>query len=216
MAYCRQCGAALPEETKFCPECGAPNTKETVHAEAAAPQTEPPIQNAGKAKKSILKRWWFWVLAVLVVGSVLSRPGGQKTPAPSQEQPKAAAAASPTPDVKPSEEPAPIPTAEAAQEPETETETVSESEIRPEVKEFLDAYETCMNEYVDFMQKYLKADAASMVSMMGDYYDILSRYTEFTDKMDAFDETELTDAELAYYIAVTGRVSQKMLTIAAG
>lgn len=41
------------------------------------------------------------------------------------------------------------------------------NEIRPEVKEFLDAYEACMDEYVDFMQKYMNADPSSMVPMMG-------------------------------------------------
>ena len=93
---------------------------------------------------------------------------------------------------------------------------MAESEIRPEVKEFLDAYEACMDEYVEFMQKYMNADPTSMVSMMSDYYSILTRYTEFAEKMDAFDESELTNAELAYYIEVTSRVSQKLLTVAGG
>ncbi len=34
--------------------------------------------------------------------------------------------------------------------------------------------------------------------------------------MDAFDESELTNAELAYYIEVTSRVSKKLLTVAGG
>jgi len=71
-----------------------------------------------------------------------------------------------------------------------------------------------MDEYVLFMQKYMSADANDMLSMMGDYYSILSRYTEFAEKLDAMDESELTDAELAYYIEVTGRVSQKLLSVA--
>ena len=64
------------------------------------------------------------------------------------------------------------------------------------------------------MQKYLNADPTSMVSMMGDYYSILARYTEFAEKIDAFDENELTNAELAYYLEVTNRVSQKLLRLA--
>ena len=64
------------------------------------------------------------------------------------------------------------------------------------------------------MQKYLNADPTSMVSMMGDYYSILARYTEFAEKIDAFDESELTNAELAYYLEVTNRVSQKLLRVA--
>ena len=97
--------------------------------------------------------------------------------------------------------------------PEPQTAAV-ENEIRPDVKEFLDAYEACMDEYVDFMQKYMNADPTSMVSMMGDYYSILARYTEFAEKIDAFDESELTNAELAYYLDVTNRVSQKLLSVA--
>ena len=50
--------------------------------------------------------------------------------------------------------------------------------------------------------------------MMGDYTRILTSYTEFAAKMDAFDENELTNAELAYYIEVTSRVSQKLLLVA--
>ena len=64
------------------------------------------------------------------------------------------------------------------------------------------------------MQKYLNADPTSMVSMMGDYYRILTRYTEFAEKIDAFDKSELTNAELAYYLEVTNRVSQKLLRVA--
>ena len=71
-----------------------------------------------------------------------------------------------------------------------------------------------MDEYVAFMQKYMKADPVSMIGMMGDYTRILTRYTEFAEKMDAFDEEDLTNAELAYYIEVTSRVSQKLLLVA--
>ena len=71
-----------------------------------------------------------------------------------------------------------------------------------------------MDEYVDFMEKYLNADPTSTVSMMGDYYSILSRYTEFAEKIDAFDESELNQAEMAYYLEVTGRVSRKLLSAA--
>ena len=64
------------------------------------------------------------------------------------------------------------------------------------------------------MQKYMNADPTSMVSMLGDYYSILARYTEFAGKIDAFDESELTNAELVYYLDVTNRVSRKLLSVA--
>ena len=72
----------------------------------------------------------------------------------------------------------------------------------------------CMDEYVDFMQHYMNDESDSTLSMMGDYYRILTRYTEFAEKIDAFDESELTNAELAYYLEVTNRVSQKLLRVA--
>ena len=71
-----------------------------------------------------------------------------------------------------------------------------------------------MDEYVDFTQRYMNAAPAEMASMMGDYYRILARYTEFAEKIDALDESALTNAELAYYLEVTGRVSQKLLSLA--
>ena len=64
------------------------------------------------------------------------------------------------------------------------------------------------------MQKYMNADTSSMASMMGDYYRILTSYSEFAEKIDAYDESELTNAELAYYLEVTNRVSQKLLRVA--
>ena len=64
------------------------------------------------------------------------------------------------------------------------------------------------------MQHYMNDESDSTLSMMGDYYRILTRYTEFAEKIDAFDESELTNAELAYYLEVTNRVSQKLLRVA--
>ena len=213
MAYCRQCGAPLQEGTKFCSECGAPADSAAVRM--AAPQIEYPAEKPKKKRKSIFKRWWFWVLAVIVIAGLAGRSGA-KTPSKVDTRQTAPAAtsapqATARPTAAPTAEPTAEPTGEATPEPQT---AVTENEIRPEVKEFLDAYEACMDEYVDFMQKYMNADPASMVSMLGDYYSILARYTEFAEKIDAFDENELTNAELVYYLDVTNRVSRKLLSVA--
>ena len=214
MAYCRQCGAPLQEGTKFCPECGAPIESAPVRL-TAGPQIEYPTEKPRKRRKSIFRRWWFWVLAVIVIAGVAGRSGAKTSSRPTARQtaPVATSApkATPRPTTAPTAEPAAEPTAEPTPEPQA---AVPENEIRPEVKEFLDAYEACMDEYVDFMQKYMSADPTGMVSMMGDYYSILARYTEFAEKIDAFDESELTNAELAYYLEVTNRVSQKLLRVA--
>ena len=213
MAFCIQCGAPLQEGTKFCPECGAP--ADSVPVRMATPQLEYPAEKPKKKRKSIFKRWWFWVLAVIVIAGIAGRSGAKTLTKPSARQTVPVTTSAPQAMPKPTAAPTTEPTAEPTEEPTPEPPTaVAENETRPEVKEFLDAYEACMDEYVDFMQKYMNADPTSMVSMMGDYYSILARYTEFAEKIDAFDESELTNAELAYYLEVTNRVSQKLLSVA--
>ena len=136
------------------------------------------------------------------------------SPLPSAWAEEGSGVAAPTATPKPTAKPSATPTEALEETEEPEAPALAETGIRPEVKEFLDAYEACMDEYVDFMQKYMNADPSSMASMMGDYYRILTRYTEFAEKIDAFDESELTNAELAYYLEVTNRVSQKLLNVA--
>ena len=213
MATSRQCGAPLQEGTKFCSECGAPAV--SAPARMAAPQIEYPAEKPKKKRKSIFKRWWFWVLAVIVIAGLAGRSCAKTQTKPTAKQTAPAATSAPQATARPTAAPTVEPEAEPTEEPTPEPQTAAaENEIRPEVKEFLDAYEACMDEYAEFMQKYLNADPTSMVSMMGDYYSILARYTEFAEKIDAFDESELTNAELAYYLEVTNRVSQKLLSVA--
>ena len=212
MAYCRQCGAPLQEGTKFCSECGAPT--DSAPLRMAAPQIEYPVEKPKKKRKGFFHRWWFWVLAVIVIVG-LAGPSGVKVPfRPTERQKAPVTTSAPQATTKAKAAPTEEPEAEPTAEPTPTQDAVSENEIRPEVKEFLDAYEACMNEYADFMQKYLDADPTSMVSMLGDYYSILARYTEFEEQFDAFDESDLTNAELSYYLEVTGRVSQKLLSVA--
>lgn len=204
MAYCKECGAALQEGTKFCTQCGAPAESGPVRTVNTPPEIYP-TKPARSGKKPFYKKWWFWVLVLLVVGSLGGGAGSRSKSAPERSLPTAATAApTPRPTAKPTPKPTPVPTATPAPAP-------AETEIRPEVKAFLDSYEACMDEYVAFMEKYMNADTDDMLSMMGDYYSILSRYTEFSDAIDQLDESELTNAELAYYLEVTTRVEQKLL-----
>ena len=205
MTYCRKCGSPLEEGTRFCPNCGSPAD--------ALPAAERPRTGAterqGKRKRPLYKKWWFWVLVLALAGSVFASRGTRNAAKTSPERtaPSVTAAV-----VEPTTAPTQAPTAVPTEPPE-ET-GPAEEEIRPEVREFLDAYEACMNEYVEFMRKYMNSDPASTASMIGDYYSILSRYTQFAEKIDALDESQLTNAELAYYLEVTGRVNKALLSVA--
>ena len=152
--------------------------------------------------KPIYKRWWFWVLVVAISG--VTRGGGASRTEPAGQRTAPAA----TYTVREQADPEPV-----RQAPEQTKAPVSQSTIRPEVKEFLDSYEACMNEYVDFMKKYQAADPEKMLSMMDDYFRILEQYTDYAEKLDELDESDFTDAELAYYTKVTLRVEKKLLSM---
>lgn len=83
--------------------------------------------------------------------------------------------------------------------------------IRPEVKEFLDSYETFMDEYCEFMKNYTNSDNA--LSMLNDYAKIMQKYLEFSEKLGALDSQDMNTEEMKYYTEVTLRVSQKLLEV---
>lgn len=88
---------------------------------------------------------------------------------------------------------------------------VSSSEVSPDLKEFLDSYEAFMTEYVSFMQRYEDSDDVS--SMLMDYFDMLYRLADFTEKADAYDPDEMSTADAAYYLEVTARIAMMLLSV---
>lgn len=59
---CSNCGKEVQANWNICPECGS-KLKNTV---AVA------VQNEGNIKKSLYKRWWFWILILFVIGMISS------------------------------------------------------------------------------------------------------------------------------------------------
>ena len=81
--------------------------------------------------------------------------------------------------------------------------------ISPELKDFLDSYESFMDEYCEFMKNYNAADTTKMM----EYLQILQKYSDFAEKADAWKDKELSDAETAYYLEVLNRVNTKLLQV---
>lgn len=104
-------------------------------------------------------------------------------------------------ETKPVEEPEP--------QPEEKEETVSDNTIRPEIKEAIEAYESFIDEYCDFMVKYSESNGTDL-SILADYVKFMGKLEEYEKKMDALEE-DLTDAEYWYYIEVLNRCNEKML-----
>ena len=109
---------------------------------------------------------------------------------------------------------APADESEEVETPETSDETEAEAEpetdadgISPELKEFLDSYEAFMDEYCEFMKNYDESDATQLL----EYASLMAKYSDFAEKAEAWDEEEMTDEELVYYVKVMNRVNEKLL-----
>ena len=101
---------------------------------------------------------------------------------------------------------------ESKQEEVIEKETISEDTIRPEVKEAIDSYESFIDEYCEFMEKYAKSGGTDL-SLLVDYAKFVSSLSDYEEKMDAM-EDDLTDAEYWYYYEVLTRCNEKLLKAA--
>lgn len=91
-------------------------------------------------------------------------------------------------------------------------ETAKNNEIDPDFKSAMDSYEKFMNDYVDFMKKY-KANPSDL-GLLSEYADFMSDYADYVEDFSDWEDEDLNDAELAYYIDVQTRVNKKLLEVA--
>lgn len=107
---------------------------------------------------------------------------------------------------EPEETDEPAETEEPAEEPTKEPEEVS-----ADFKAAMDKYEAFIDEYVAFIKKY--EEEGRPLSMLSEYTELMTQYTEFAETMAAYNGDNLSAADYAYYIEVMGRVSQKLLEL---
>ena len=93
-----------------------------------------------------------------------------------------------------------------------ETPTPALEGVTPEFKAAMDSYEAFFDEYCEFM-KAMNDDPTDF-TMLLKYADMMSRYADTMEKLDAIDEDELSLADDAYYIEVMARINVKLLEAA--
>ena len=71
----------------------------------------------------------------------------------------------------------------------------------------MDSYEDFMNEYCDFMATYDQSSVTALVK----YTSLMSKYADFAEKIDGYDESNLTTEDYKYYIDVLARVEKKLI-----
>ena len=90
----------------------------------------------------------------------------------------------------------------------------SSGKVTPEFKEMMDSYEAFMDQYCDFMVKYVNAtnsgDSATLLAMTTDYANLVQQELDWASKIDGIDESTLSPADDAYYLEVQGRVLKKL------
>lgn len=83
--------------------------------------------------------------------------------------------------------------------------------MRPEFKEAVDSYKDFYNDYIDFLKDY--ADNPTNSKLISKYSKLASKAAEMDSKLEKWDDSEMNDAEMKYYLKITGDISQKLLEL---
>lgn len=103
--------------------------------------------------------------------------------------------------------------AEPSQEPaESDAPSGPEAGIRPEFQEAMDSYEAFYDQYCDILETY--SENPTDLDILGEYSDMLLKSAEMSKAFEKWEDEELSEAELAYYLEVNNRVAQKLLAVA--
>lgn len=96
--------------------------------------------------------------------------------------------------------------------PSQTTEGKNDGLIDSEFKAAMDSYEEFFDEYVEIMKKY--KENPSDMSILADYATYMGQYADMMQKFEKWENEDLNDAEMAYYLEVQTRISKKLLEAA--
>ena len=91
----------------------------------------------------------------------------------------------------------------------TTTTTSTTTGLRQEFKQTMDDYEDFIDDYIEFMKKYKNSNGTD-TSMMSDYTRYMNKYSELSKNLQKYDANSMNSDELAYYMKVVQRSSEKI------
>ena len=80
--------------------------------------------------------------------------------------------------------------------------------MRPEFKTAMDSYEAFYNDYCDFIEEYSKNPTD--LKMLAKYADMMGKAADMDKAFEEWDEDDMTDEELKYYLEVSNRIILKL------
>lgn len=194
MTTCKTCGAEIAKSAKICPHCGAKN------------------------KQPIFKRWWFWVLVIVLlvmIGNAGKQDKKKDVPSNSTNSGKIVAnveTSKPAPAIATE---APMAETEATQTEAPVTEetapTNDSGDIDPDFKAAMDAYESFYAEYCDLLKKY--TSNPTDFSLLAKYAEMMSKAEQMNQSFEAWNEDDMNSEELKYYLDVNNRVMKMLVDI---
>lgn len=92
------------------------------------------------------------------------------------------------------------------------SDTANNYGLGSDFKAAMDSYEKFIDEYVEFMKKY-NANPNDLC-LLTEYTDYLSKYAEYVENFEKWEDEDLNAVEIAYYAEVQARVSKKMIEAA--
>ena len=76
----------------------------------------------------------------------------------------------------------------------------------------MDDYEAWFDHYCEVMKNY--KENPSDMELLSEMTDLISEEAEMLEQMENMDQSEMSTAELAYYLEVTARIEKKLLEVA--
>ena len=94
---------------------------------------------------------------------------------------------------------------------ETGKDKADSAGIDPDFKAALDSYERFFDEYISIMNQ-MKNNPTDL-SLLSRYTDYLGKYADMMEEFEALEKADLSKEELAYYLEVSNRITQKLLDV---